>query len=56
MNDTASALEPKNQEGRLATRPPLPPFTRETATLKIRMAEDGCNSRDPSSFLVSSSV
>ena len=29
------------------TRPPLPPFTRETATLKVRMAEDGWNSRDP---------
>ena len=29
------------------TRPPLPPFTRDTATQKIRMAEDGWNSRDP---------
>ncbi len=29
------------------TRPPLPPFTRETATLKVRLAEDGWNSRDP---------
>jgi len=28
-------------------RPPLPPFTRETAIQKIRMAEDGWNSRDP---------
>ena len=28
------------------TRPPLPPFTRETATLKVRLAEDGWNSRD----------
>lgn len=28
-------------------RPPLPPFTRETATQKVRMAEDGWNSRDP---------
>jgi uncharacterized protein len=27
-------------------RPPLPPFTRETATLKVRLAEDGWNSRD----------
>lgn len=26
---------------------PLPPFTRETAIQKIRMAEDGWNSRDP---------
>jgi nuclear transport factor 2 (NTF2) superfamily protein len=29
------------------TRPPLPPFTRETAIQKVRMAEDGWNSRDP---------
>jgi nuclear transport factor 2 (NTF2) superfamily protein len=29
------------------TRPPLPPFTRETAVQKIRLAEDGWNSRDP---------
>jgi len=28
-------------------RPPFPPFTRETATQKVRMAEDGWNSRDP---------
>ena len=27
-------------------RPPLPPFTRETAIQKIRMAEDGWNSRN----------
>ncbi len=30
-----------------ASRPPLPPFTRETATQKVRLAEDGWNSRDP---------
>jgi len=29
------------------TRPPLPPFTRETATLKARLAEDAWNSREP---------
>ncbi|HEX9451640.1 MAG TPA: nuclear transport factor 2 family protein [Burkholderiales bacterium] len=28
-------------------RPPLPPFTGETATQKVRLAEDGWNSRDP---------
>src|ERR1700743_1212474 len=28
-------------------RPPLPPFTFETAAQKVRMAEDGWNSRDP---------
>jgi len=29
------------------TRPPLPPFTEESATQKVRAAEDGWNSRDP---------
>ena len=28
-------------------RPPLPPFTLGTATEKVRLAEDGWNSRDP---------
>ena len=28
------------------SRPPLPPFTRETAIEKVRLAEDGWNSRD----------
>ena len=30
-----------------ADRPPLPPFTRETATQKVRLAEDAWNTRDP---------
>ena len=30
-----------------AKRPPIPPFTRETAIEKVRLAEDGWNSRDP---------
>jgi nuclear transport factor 2 (NTF2) superfamily protein len=29
------------------SRPPLPPFSLETATQKVRMAEDAWNSRDP---------
>ena len=29
------------------SRPPLPPFTDETAAQKVRLAEDGWNSRDP---------
>jgi nuclear transport factor 2 (NTF2) superfamily protein len=28
-------------------RPPLPPFTRETAVVKVRLAEDAWNTRDP---------
>jgi uncharacterized protein len=31
----------------MTTRPPLPPFTEETARQKVRMAEDGWNGRDP---------
>ena len=31
----------------MESRPPLPPFTFETATQKVRAAEDGWNSRDP---------
>lgn len=29
------------------SRPPLPPFTADTAAIKARAAEDGWNSRDP---------
>ncbi len=31
----------------MSTRPPLPPFTEETATQKVRLAEDGWNGRNP---------
>ncbi|MFD5572598.1 nuclear transport factor 2 family protein [Streptomyces cadmiisoli] len=31
----------------MSTRPPLPPFTRETAVEKVRLAEDAWNTRDP---------
>lgn len=30
-----------------AARPPLPPFSRDTATIKVRAAEDAWNSRNP---------
>ena len=29
------------------TKPPLPPFTRDSAAQKVRLAEDAWNSRDP---------
>jgi nuclear transport factor 2 (NTF2) superfamily protein len=29
------------------SRPPLPPFSAETAAQKVRMAEDAWNTRDP---------
>ncbi|NEY31560.1 DUF1348 family protein [Streptomyces sp. PRKS01-65] len=31
----------------MTARPPLPPFTRETAALKVQAAEDAWNTRDP---------
>lgn len=31
----------------MSQRPPLPPFTLETAVRKVRMAEDAWNTRDP---------
>jgi nuclear transport factor 2 (NTF2) superfamily protein len=31
----------------MTNRPPLPPFTHETAVQKVRLAEDAWNSRDP---------
>ncbi|MFI0960192.1 nuclear transport factor 2 family protein [Streptomyces sp. NPDC021080] len=31
----------------MADRPPLPPFTRETALQKVQAAEDAWNTRDP---------
>lgn len=31
----------------MSDKPPLPPFTRETAIIKVRRAEDAWNSRDP---------
>lgn len=31
----------------MTTRPPLPPFTADTAAQKVRLAEDAWNTRDP---------
>jgi len=35
------------REETTTTRPPLPPFTDETAVQKVRLAEDAWNSREP---------
>src|SRR5512143_878634 len=37
-------------------RPPVPPFTRETAIEKIRKAEDAWNSRDPAKVALAYTV
>jgi nuclear transport factor 2 (NTF2) superfamily protein len=39
-----------------APRPPLPPFTRETAVEKARIAEDAWNTRDPARVALAYSV
>jgi uncharacterized protein len=41
------ALQGGKMATQTTTRPPLPPFTRETAIQKVRPAEDGWNTRDP---------
>ena len=35
------------EEKALSSRPPLPPFTAESAAVKVRAAEDAWNTRDP---------
>jgi nuclear transport factor 2 (NTF2) superfamily protein len=37
-------------------RPPLPPFTPETAVEKVRLIEDGWNSRDPAKLALGYTV
>jgi len=38
------------------SRPPLPPFDQETASLKVRAAEDGWNGRDPANVALAYSA
>lgn len=40
----------------MSGRPPLPPFTHETAIQKVRLAEDGWNTRDPEKVSLAYSV
>jgi nuclear transport factor 2 (NTF2) superfamily protein len=40
-------VKQSRKEEVMSTRPPLSPFTRCTAVQKVRLAEDGWNSRDP---------
>ncbi len=44
----SASISPLNEGVPMSTtRPPLPPFTHETAAQKVRLAEDAWNSRDP---------
>jgi len=40
----------------MTTRPPLPPFTRESAIQKVRLDEDGWNTRDPGKVALSYAI
>lgn len=40
-------MNPKKEAEAPMDRPPLPPFTHETACQKVRLAEDAWNTRDP---------
>ena len=46
-NAETQTLDARTKEQGSSIRPPVPPFTRETAIQKVRLAEDGWNSRDP---------
>jgi nuclear transport factor 2 (NTF2) superfamily protein len=45
--DAASPSRPRPEGVFAMTRPPLPPFTAESAAQKVRLAEDAWNTRDP---------
>ena len=47
MTNQTMQVQELKPKGDVTTRPPLPPFTRESAIQKVRLAEDGWNSRDP---------
>jgi nuclear transport factor 2 (NTF2) superfamily protein len=44
VTDSSPALAPVPAAG---TRPPVPPFTAQTAAIKVQAAEDAWNSKDP---------
>src|SRR6478736_2328768 len=45
--DRFASCSPVVQETTMQPKPPLPPFTAETALQKVRLAEDAWNTRDP---------
>jgi uncharacterized protein len=47
MTNRSTLVREATNEDESSMRPPLPPFTRETAIQKVRAAEDAWNSRDP---------
>jgi nuclear transport factor 2 (NTF2) superfamily protein len=47
MTNQTMQVQELKPKGDVTARPPLPPFTRESAIQKVRLAEDGWNSRNP---------
>src|ERR1700716_1193710 len=47
VSDQQTLVREADTQNDIPTRPPLPPCTRESAIQKVRLAEDGWNSRDP---------
>jgi nuclear transport factor 2 (NTF2) superfamily protein len=45
--DLSTSLQKGAPMPTIEPRPPFPPFTHDTAVQKVRLAEDGWNSRDP---------
>src|SRR5690349_1414751 len=56
MSQTKKAVLQAATPTEVVSRPPLPPFTRETAIRKVRLAEDAWNSRDPERVSLAYSV
>jgi nuclear transport factor 2 (NTF2) superfamily protein len=56
--DIRGAVEGEETMGTatMTTRPPLPPFTRESAIQKVRLAEDGWNTRDSEKVALAYSI
>jgi nuclear transport factor 2 (NTF2) superfamily protein len=52
----APTIEGSSQSLTSGSRPPLPPFSRESAVQKVRLAEDAWNSRNPEKVAMAYSV
>ena len=52
----APTIEKQSQSPASESKPPLPPFTRESALQKVRLAEDAWNSRNPEKVAMAYSV
>jgi nuclear transport factor 2 (NTF2) superfamily protein len=53
---TQQTIDAKPESPSSESRPPLPPFTRESAIQKVRLAEDAWNSRNPDKVAMAYSV